>query len=53
MSPPGSVDLVVVGIHNDPIGVDIEEVKNLNIYEITKSTYRSNQYILERPTGNF
>ncbi len=44
VSPPGSGDWVVVGIHNDPIGVDIEEVKNVNIYEINKSTFSSKEF---------
>jgi 4'-phosphopantetheinyl transferase len=50
VSPPGSGDWVV-GIHNDPIGVDIEEVKNVNIYEINKSTFSSKEfwYLIKSP----
>ncbi|MBT2645239.1 4'-phosphopantetheinyl transferase superfamily protein [Bacillus sp. ISL-34] len=46
-----SGDWVVVGIHNDPIGVDIEEVKNFNIHEITKSTFSSKElkYLYKSP----
>ncbi|MDM5357290.1 4'-phosphopantetheinyl transferase superfamily protein [Peribacillus sp. ACCC06369] len=39
-----SGDWVVVGIHKDPIGVDIEEVKDFNIHEITKSTFSSKEF---------
>ncbi|MBO0996710.1 4'-phosphopantetheinyl transferase superfamily protein [Bacillus sp. SD075] len=39
-----SGDWVVVGIHNDPIGIDIEEIKNFNIHEITKSTFSSKEF---------
>ncbi len=46
-----SGDWVVVGIHNDPIGVDIEEVKDFNIFEIAKSTFSSEElrYLIKSP----
>ncbi|MBR8645092.1 4'-phosphopantetheinyl transferase superfamily protein [[Brevibacterium] frigoritolerans] len=49
-----SGDWVVVGIHNDSIGVDIEEVKDFNIYEIAKSTFSSEElmYLIKSPKAN-
>lgn len=49
-----SGDWVVVGIHNDSIGVDLEEVKDFNIYEIAKSTFSSEElmYLIKSPKAN-
>lgn len=49
-----SGDWVVVGIHNDSIGVDIEEVKDFNIYEIAKITFSSEElmYLIKSPKAN-
>ncbi|MGE7594669.1 4'-phosphopantetheinyl transferase family protein [Peribacillus frigoritolerans] len=49
-----SGDWVVVGIHNDSIGVDIEEVKDFNIYEIANSTFSSDElmYLIKSPKAN-